>query len=107
MPAERRHPEFMLDTALGMYDLTHVEVFWERQHDTHALLAWGPARLVVVFRGTASFANVLADLQVSACPQLPTAGCTVASRAASVTLGTSTQAWAMLWSCSSIWLCHL
>ncbi|KAK9802002.1 hypothetical protein WJX73_009255 [Symbiochloris irregularis] len=60
---ERRHPEFMLDIALGMYDLTHVEVFWERQHDTHALLAWGPSRLVVVFRGTASFANVLADLQ--------------------------------------------
>ena len=54
----------MLDTALGMYDLQHVEVFWERMHDTHALLAWGPSRLVVVFRGTASFANVLADLQV-------------------------------------------
>ena len=54
----------MLDVALGMYDLKHVEVFWERLHDTHALLAWGPSRLVVVFRGTASFANVLADLQV-------------------------------------------
>ena len=59
----------MLDTALGMYDLKHVEVFWERMHDTHALLAWGPSRLVVVFRGTASFANVLADLQVPPNPQ--------------------------------------
>lgn len=67
--AGSRRPEFMLDTALGMYDLKHVEVFWERLHDTHALLAWGPSRCVIVFRGTASFANVLADLQVCLLPR--------------------------------------
>ena len=43
----------------------HLQAFWERKHDTHALLAWGGDRIVLVFRGTASFANVLADLAVS------------------------------------------
>ena len=42
-----------------------TQAFWERKHDTHALLAWGGDRIVLVFRGTASFANVLADLSVS------------------------------------------
>ena len=43
----------------------YLQAFWERKHDTHALLAWGGDRIVLVFRGTASFANVLADLAVS------------------------------------------
>ena len=49
-----------------------MQAFWERKHDTHALLAWGNAQgkrtILLVFRGTASFANVLSDLSVSALP---------------------------------------
>ena len=47
------------------YDLQHVDVFWEQLHDTHVVLAWGPSTAVVVFRGTASLANVLSDLKVT------------------------------------------
>ena len=50
---------------MGLYDLTDFELVWERAMDTKCLLAWNPQTHVGVisFRGTASMANVLADLQ--------------------------------------------
>lgn len=46
---------------------------WERRHDTMALLGWGPGRIVIVFRGTNSLKNVVADLQVRLLLQVPIA----------------------------------
>ncbi len=39
---------------------------WERKLDTKALMAWSDDTLVLSFRGTASFTNVLSDLKVVA-----------------------------------------
>ena len=39
-------------------------MLWERRLDTMALIAWGSNRIVVVFRGTNSLKNVMADLEV-------------------------------------------
>ena len=49
---------------LQLYDLDSFELLWERREDTKVLLAWTADRMVMSFRGTASFVNVLADLQV-------------------------------------------
>ena len=58
-------PEFFLEHAMRLYGLTDSELFWERDtSDTMALLAWGGDTVVLGFRGTASMANVKADLQV-------------------------------------------
>jgi hypothetical protein len=38
---------------------------WERRLDTKALIAWNQKTVVLSFRGTATFSNVLADLSVS------------------------------------------
>lgn len=54
----------MLDTVLALYSLDNMEVFWETQHDTHAIVAWNADMAVVVFRGTASWTNILTDIQV-------------------------------------------
>ena len=59
-----RAEELSLDTALRLYGLERMEVLWERRLDTMALIAWGANRIVVVFRGTNSLKNVLADLAV-------------------------------------------
>ena len=48
---------------MALYDLEHIEVLWERRHDTMALLGWGPNKIVIVFRGTSTLRNVLADMQ--------------------------------------------
>lgn len=56
--------DMSLDTALRLYDLERMEVLWERRHDSMALIAWGANRIVVVFRGTNSLKNILADLEV-------------------------------------------
>ena len=48
---------------MGLYGLEHSEVFWEKALDTKLLLAWNARTIVVAFRGTASVANALADLQ--------------------------------------------
>ena len=70
-----------LDSALKLYGLERMEVLWERRHDTMALIAWGNNRVVVVFRGTNSLKNVLADLEVPysahpgyCCAYLPAVG---------------------------------
>ena len=50
---------------MALYGLEHSELFWEKALDTKLLLAWNKDTIVIVFRGTASMANALADLQVS------------------------------------------
>ena len=52
---------------MGLYGLTDFELLWERAMDTKCLMAWNAKTHVGVlaFRGTASMANVLADLQVT------------------------------------------
>ena len=67
-----------LDAALGLYDLAHYEWLREPVHDMNCLLAWNERMLVVAFRGTASLANVKADVKVRVSllplsPQLGTA----------------------------------
>ena len=54
-----------LRTALGLYNLTDSELFWEVQLDTRCLVGWSDSTIVVAFRGTASMKNALSDLQVS------------------------------------------
>ena len=58
--------DYHLETAMGLFDLTDFELMWERAMDTKCLVAWNSKTHVAVlaFRGTASMANVLADLQV-------------------------------------------
>jgi hypothetical protein len=53
----------MTTASLQLYDLRSFEVLWEKAEDTKALLAWSSERIVLSFRGTASWANVLADLR--------------------------------------------
>lgn len=54
-----------MEDALSLYDLTDHEVLYEKETDTKALLAWGKDILMVAFKGTSSFENVLTDLNVS------------------------------------------
>jgi hypothetical protein len=49
--------------CMQLYDLHSFELLWEAAEDTKALMAWSAERIVLSFRGTASWANVLADLQ--------------------------------------------
>ena len=51
---------------MGLFGLTEFELLWERAMDTKCLMASNPKSGVAVlaFRGTASLANVLADVQV-------------------------------------------
>lgn len=44
--------------------LTNFELFWEKSLDTKMILAWSKNVVVLAFRGTASMANVVADIQV-------------------------------------------
>jgi hypothetical protein len=49
--------------ALNLFeDLTNTEVIYHRGTDTKCLIAWGGTTLVVAFKGTSSFENVLTDL---------------------------------------------
>ena len=52
---------------MSLYGLEESELFWEKKHDTKLLLAWNRNTFVVAFRGTASLANALADVQVQVC----------------------------------------
>lgn len=55
---------FSIETALGLFGLDRYELMWEKAHDTKVLLAWGKGTVLVSFRGSASLANALADVQV-------------------------------------------
>lgn len=61
-----------LHTALGLYNLTDSELFWELQLDTRCLVGWSEQQIVVAFRGTASMKNAWSDLQVVAACAAPT-----------------------------------
>ena len=52
-----------LSRAMGMYGLTHSELFWERKSDCKMLLAYNKRMAICAFRGTASVKNALADMQ--------------------------------------------
>ncbi len=52
-----------LADALSLFEeLTSNEVIYHKGTDTKCLLAWGGTTLVVAFKGTSSFENVLTDL---------------------------------------------
>ena len=53
-----------LEDALGLYGLDAATVFREPVEDSKALVAWGADTIVIAFRGTASFQNMLNDIQV-------------------------------------------
>ena len=52
-----------LQTAMGLYNLTDSELFWEIQLDTRCLIGWNEHTIVIAFRGTASMKNALSDVQ--------------------------------------------
>ena len=54
-----------LGVAMRLFHLEKSELFWEKALDTKMLMAWNDNCMVLAFRGTASVANALADLQVS------------------------------------------
>lgn len=54
-----------LGVAMRLFHLEKSELFWEKALDTKMLMAWNDKSMVLAFRGTASVANALADLQVS------------------------------------------
>ena len=56
-----------LDAAMALYDMHSFELLWEKALDTKVLLAWSDSTLVLSFRGTSSWANVLADLEAGSC----------------------------------------
>ena len=60
-----------LDAAMALYDLHSFELLWEKALDTKVLLAWNTTTCVLCFRGTSSWANVLADLEVRSCSPQP------------------------------------
>ena len=64
---EDLNSDVTLEAAMGLYGLQEFELLWERASDTKALMAWNQDTLVLAFRGTASMANVLSDLQVGVC----------------------------------------
>ena len=49
---------------MGVFGLTDMETFWDKQYDTKALLGWNRDTVVLSFRGTNSFTNAWADLKV-------------------------------------------
>lgn len=61
--------DIRLEPAMGLYGMKEFELLWERSTDTKALLAWSQGTVVLAFRGTASMANVLADVQVIPSPE--------------------------------------
>ena len=60
-----------LGGALDVFGLKAVEVFREAGQDMKVLIGWGGDTVVVAFRGTASFANVLNDIQARLVHRFP------------------------------------
>ena len=54
-----------LNAAMALYEMHSFELLWEKALDTKVLLAWSGCTCVLSFRGTSSWANVLADLEVN------------------------------------------
>ena len=55
-----------MEEACGLFSppAENFELFYEKSLDTKVLLAWSRETVVLAFRGTASLANLVADLQV-------------------------------------------
>ena len=66
-----------LDEACALYrpPLHQYELFWEKSLDTKLIVAWSRTRILLSFRGTASLANVVADLQVLLTPTYKISDC--------------------------------
>lgn len=66
-PLQVDDSKLSLEEACGLFNppLEEFELFWEKSLDTKMILAWNKERMVLAFRGTASLANVAADLQAS------------------------------------------
>ena len=58
-----------LDEACALFrpPLHQYEMFWEKSLDTKMLMAWSRKQIMLSFRGTASLANIVADVQVGLC----------------------------------------
>jgi hypothetical protein len=65
--AQVKDTDLKLETAMSLYGLRKFELLWERKLDSKALIAWNDDTVVLAFRGTASLANLWADLQVRSC----------------------------------------
>lgn len=57
-----------LEGGMRLYGLQHFELMHERVLDTKALMAWSDNTVVLSFRGTASFKNVMAGVLLHAPP---------------------------------------
>ena len=51
--------------AQRLYNVKHVEMLWEREHDSLALIGWGHKRLVLALRGSPSLKRTMGSLAVS------------------------------------------
>lgn len=60
------NPSFTLDVALGLYGLSQHKLLWQKKLDAKCLATWDTQSrtIVLAFRGTASMANVVADIEV-------------------------------------------
>ena len=55
--------DLKLEVAMKLNNLEQSELYWEKTLDNKMLMAWNADTIVLVFRGTASTTNALADLQ--------------------------------------------
>ncbi len=67
---------YTLDVALGLYNLTHYRILFHKKQDAKCVAAWNPETRTIVFsfRGTATMANVLADIKLWRRPHPPERG---------------------------------
>ena len=61
---EIRDSALMMPARFFRPPMTSYEIFWEKSLDTKCLMAWSRKEIILVFRGTASLLNVVADMQV-------------------------------------------
>lgn len=91
---EEPMPGVSIETALGLFGLEEHWMAWEKvPTDTKCLVAWGvqAKTIVISFRGTASLANALTNIQVGQWKPRGRPGHVGA--APSMPLGTMVQAW--------------
>lgn len=55
---------FTPEKALTLFDLENFDVVWEHKTNAKAVIGWKDDTIVIAFRGTATVANVVADLQL-------------------------------------------
>ena len=62
--SQAKAPGDMLQRGYELLDLEQHAKVVEQQHDSQALLGWGRQGIVLAFRGTASFQNLMSDVRV-------------------------------------------